>query len=89
MTLKNDRQYDQFGHAAFEAARAAQAVSEALILTARISVIFSEIFSEICSAAAGEADDGNGPMRGANSEKVYESHLRKRFSDVKKNWILF
>ena len=51
------RQYDQFGHAAFEtAAVAEQAVSAALISPAQTWVISSEIFSEICLEAAEAAD---------------------------------
>ena len=51
------RQYDQFGHAAFEGGGpAVQADSAALISAVRISVIYLEIYSEIFSAAAAEAD---------------------------------
>ena len=51
------RQYDQFGHAAFEnGGGAEQAVSAALISPAQTWVISSEIFSEICLEAAEAAD---------------------------------
>ena len=44
------RQYDQFGHAALRAAPEDRAV----LTLPGIWEIFSEIYSEICSAAAGE-----------------------------------
>ena len=44
------RQYDQFGHAAFEG-EPAPAVSAVLTLTRRTWEIFSEIYSATCSAA--------------------------------------
>ena len=52
------RQYDQFGHAAFETAVAAQepADSAASTLAAEIWVISSAIFSATCSVAA-EAEE--------------------------------
>ena len=50
------RQYDQFGHAAFEGgAGGAGGFRRLLISAVPISVIFSVIFSAICSAAAAEA----------------------------------
>ena len=53
------RQYDQFGHAAFDGSAGAEAVPAALAdstLTVLILATFSEISSEICSAADAEAD---------------------------------
>ena len=50
------KQYDQFGHAAFEnGGGGAGGFSAVLTLTAQIWETFSEIFSEICLAA--EAED--------------------------------
>ena len=55
------RQYDQFGHAAFEGGAAEPEVSGDLISAVLISVISSEIFSEICLAgAAGPAGQTRG-----------------------------
>ena len=48
------KQYDQFGHAAFE--NGGGGASEVLILTVLIWVISSAIFSAIYLAAAAEAD---------------------------------
>lgn len=51
------------------AARAAQAVSEALTLAVRISVIFSAIFSTTLFGGGRRGGRSNGPMRGANVRK--------------------
>ena len=59
------KQYDQFGHAAFDGRQAA--VLADLIFQAWIWVIFLEIFSATSSVAvAPEAEAMNGPMKGAN-----------------------
>lgn len=50
------RQYDQFGHAAFDGSAGAGGGYADSISTVLILVIFSEISLEICSAADAEAD---------------------------------
>ena len=50
------RQYDQFGHAALTEVQEQAADMADSILTVLILEIFSEISSEICSAADAEAD---------------------------------
>ena len=50
------RQYDQFGHAAFEGGAGGAGGYGVLILTGQILVIFLVIFLVICLAVAEEAD---------------------------------
>ena len=50
------RQYDQFGHAAFEGGAGGAGGYGGLILTGQTLVIFLVIFSVICLAVAEEAD---------------------------------
>lgn len=66
------RQYDQFGHAAFEGGQAELvAASVVSILVVRILETFSEIFSEICSEeVAVEVVLAMDRCRGQISERV-------------------
>ena len=63
------RQYDQFGHAAFEGGAGGAGGFGGLDLMELILETFSEISLEICSEAARRGGTSNGPMKGANIRK--------------------
>ena len=60
----------------------------ALILTARILEIFSEIFLEICLAVAAEADSSKQwtDERCEYPQEQFVLHLKRQCLDVRKSW---
>ena len=69
------RQYDQFGHAAFDGGAGGAEALAALISAAQTWAIFSAIFSAISSAAAGAGGAATGPC----AERIWDrcpDHLR-------------
>ena len=81
------RQYDQFGHAAFDGVQAALADSVVLISTAAIWETFSEISSEIFLAAdAAAAAEATDRCAARMCVPVCGLLLKKRSSAVKKSW---
>lgn len=51
--------------------------------------IFGDIFGDLFGGGRRGGRANNGPMKGANTEKVSGLHLRKQFLDVRRNWISF
>ncbi|MDO5539174.1 MAG: molecular chaperone DnaJ [Eubacteriales bacterium] len=60
------RQYDQFGHAAFEQGGGAGGFGGFDFNGADMGDIFGDIFGDLFGGGAGRRRAGNGPMRGAN-----------------------
>lgn len=84
------RQYDQFGHAAFDggAGGGAGGFGGGFNFNgADFSDIFGDIFGDMFGGSR-RGGASNGPMKGLISERASALHSRKLSSDARKNWIL-
>ena len=85
------RQYDQFGHAAFEngGGGGAGGFGGFDFNGADMGDIFGDIFGDLFGGGGRTRRANNGPMKGANLRARVNILLRKRFSDARKSWKSF
>ena len=85
------RQYDQFGHAAFEngGGGGAGGFGGFDFNGADMGDIFGDIFGDLFGGGGRTRRANNGPMKGANLRARVNLLLRKRFSDARKSWRSF
>ena len=82
------RQYDQFGHAAFEnggGGAGAGGFGGFDFGGGDMGDIFGDIFGDLFGGGGSRRRANNGPMKGANLRAVVHITLRKLFSDARKS----
>ena len=82
------RQYDQFGHAAFDgAAGGAGGFGGFDFSGADMGDIFGDIFGDLFGGGRSSRSASNGPMRAPTCVPACVSHLKRRFSAARRNLI--
>ncbi len=84
------RQYDQFGHAAFEGgAGGAGGYGGFDFNGADFGDIFGDIFGDLFGGGRRGGRANNGPMKGANIRKGVRITFEEAILDARRNWISF